>query len=150
VHVAALLTELALVVVVPFAAGVAVRSSVPARLVARAPRVATIAVSVLVWLVASTARLSSAYIGVVVALAVVIVVGAFLGSWIARFVDLTAGTSVVFAASMRDFAIAAGIVTAAFGARAAAPLGLYGIMVMLWGTGLVSALRRRRPAADRR
>ena len=37
---------------------------------------------------------------------------------------------------MRDFAIASGIAAAAFGAAAAAPLGLYGIMVMLWGTGL--------------
>jgi hypothetical protein len=42
---------------------------------------------------------------------------------------------------MRDFAIASGIAAAAFGTAAAAPLGLYGIMVMLWGTGVAGALQ---------
>ena len=47
--------------------------------------------------------------------------------------------------SMRDFAIAAGIASSAFGSDAAAPLGLYGIVVLVWGTA-VAGLLRRRPA----
>jgi len=50
---------------------------------------------------------------------------------------------------MRDFAIAAGLAAAAFGPAAAAPLGLYGIMVLVWGTAVGSALRgRAKPAPD--
>ncbi|HEX4396319.1 MAG TPA: hypothetical protein VH136_01665, partial [Trebonia sp.] len=44
--------------------------------------------------------------------------------------------------SMRDFAIAAGLATAAFGPAAAAPLGLYGILVLVWGTAAAGTLRR--------
>jgi hypothetical protein len=53
-------------------------------------------------------------------------------------------------ASMRDFAIAAGLAAAAFGAKAAAPLGLYGILVLVWGTGAAGTLRRRYVAAEPR
>jgi hypothetical protein len=45
---------------------------------------------------------------------------------------------------MRDFAIAAAIAAAAFGPAAAAPLGLYGILVLAWGTATAGVLRRRR------
>ena len=103
----------------------------------------TAAVTILVWLVASQAHLSDAYVGVVIALALLIVVGAIVGLALGRFLDAPAARSSIFAASMRDFAIASGIATAAFGAAAAAPLGLYGIMVMLWGTGLAGTLRHR-------
>jgi hypothetical protein len=44
---------------------------------------------------------------------------------------------------MRDFAIAAGIAATAFGPAAAAPLGLYGIVALVWGTALAGALRQR-------
>jgi hypothetical protein len=44
---------------------------------------------------------------------------------------------------MRDFAVAAGIAASAFGAAAAAPLGLYGILVLIFGTAAVALLRRR-------
>jgi hypothetical protein len=44
---------------------------------------------------------------------------------------------------MRDFTIAASLATAAFGTCAAAPLGLYGIIVLVWGTAAAGALRRR-------
>jgi hypothetical protein len=43
--------------------------------------------------------------------------------------------------SMRDFAIAAAIAAAAFGSEAAAPLGIYGIAVLLWGTGSAGFMR---------
>ena len=44
---------------------------------------------------------------------------------------------------MRDFAIAAGLAAAAFGPAAAAPLGLYGIAVLIWGTAVAGILRQR-------
>jgi hypothetical protein len=47
---------------------------------------------------------------------------------------------------MRDFAIAAGLADAAFGPAAAAPLGLYGILVLAWGTAAAGFLRRRQAA----
>ena len=46
--------------------------------------------------------------------------------------------------SMRDFAIAAALATAAFGPAAAAPLGIYGIAVLIWGTGSAGFMRGRR------
>jgi predicted Na+-dependent transporter len=45
--------------------------------------------------------------------------------------------------SMRDFAIAAALATAAFGPAAAAPLGVYGITVLIWGTGSAGFMRAR-------
>jgi hypothetical protein len=48
---------------------------------------------------------------------------------------------------MRDFAVAAGIAAAAFGPAAAAPLGAYGVLVLLAGS-LAAIIARRRPAAD--
>jgi hypothetical protein len=50
---------------------------------------------------------------------------------------------VLLTTSMRDFAIAAGLVTAAFGPAASAPLGLYGILVLVWGTAAAGFLRKR-------
>jgi hypothetical protein len=48
---------------------------------------------------------------------------------------------------MRDFAVAAGIAAAAFGPAAAAPLGAYGVLVLLAGS-LAAITARRRPAPD--
>jgi predicted Na+-dependent transporter len=44
---------------------------------------------------------------------------------------------------MRDFAIGAALAAAAFGPRAAAPLGLYGVIVLIWGTACAGLLRNR-------
>ncbi len=149
VHVGDLVVTLIVVVVIPFALGLLIRGRLGPGIRERAATVAAAAVTVLVWLVASQARLSSAYIAVVVALAVLIGVSAVVGAALGRLLDPTAGRSLVFATSMRDFAVASGIAAAAFGARAAAPLGLYGILVMLWGTGLAGTLpRRSAPDAD--
>jgi predicted Na+-dependent transporter len=51
---------------------------------------------------------------------------------------------VLLTTSMRDFAIAADLAIAAFGPAAAAPLGLYGIVVLIWGTAAAGVLRQRR------
>ena len=141
VHVRDLVVTLLVVVVAPFAVGLAIRARLRGGARQRASTAAVVAVTVLVWLVASQAHLSDAYVGVLFALAVLILTSAGAGLLLGRLVDAPSGRSVLFATSMRDFAIASGIAAAAFGTAAAAPLGLYGIMVMLWGTGVAGALQ---------
>jgi predicted Na+-dependent transporter len=51
-------------------------------------------------------------------------------------------TAIVLPTAMRDFAVAAGIATSAFGAAAAAPLGIYGILVLIFGSAAVYAVQR--------
>ncbi|MHB1929666.1 MAG: hypothetical protein ACYDEN_02845 [Acidimicrobiales bacterium] len=46
--------------------------------------------------------------------------------------------------SMRDFAVAAALASAEWGPAATAPLGLYGILVLVWGTGAAGFLRANR------
>jgi len=43
---------------------------------------------------------------------------------------------------MRDFAVASGIAASAFGAAAAAPLGIYGVLVLIFGTVAVYLTRK--------
>ena len=43
---------------------------------------------------------------------------------------------------MRDFAVAAGIAASAFGAAAAAPLGIYGLLVLIFGSAAAYAAGR--------
>jgi hypothetical protein len=45
---------------------------------------------------------------------------------------------------MRDFAVASGIAAAAFGPAAAAPLGIYGVLVMAWGALVARVVNRHR------
>ena len=49
---------------------------------------------------------------------------------------------------MRDFAIAAGLAATAFGPAAAAPLGLYGVLVLIWGSAVVGSQRVLTDAAS--
>ena len=69
-----------------------------------------------------------------------------------RAVRPAGGAALLLTTSMRDFAIAAALAAAAFGPRAAAPLGLYGVFVLVWGTGAAGFLRARasRPARGHR
>jgi predicted Na+-dependent transporter len=55
-----------------------------------------------------------------------------------------AAVALLLTASVRDFAIAVGLAVATFGPAAAVPLGLYGILVLVWGTTAAGVLRRRR------
>jgi hypothetical protein len=54
-------------------------------------------------------------------------------------------TAVLLPVAMRDFAVAAGIAAAAFGPAAAAPLGAYGVLVLLAGS-LAAIIARHHPA----
>ena len=163
-----IIANLALVVALPLAIGLAARAcaEVPprhenhsgaARLLAAArvlstaraettaSWVALAAVAALVALIAAEIRLSAAYLAVAAALLLFLagsaVVGRALGARAAR----PTATALLLTTSMRDFAIAAGLAAAAFGPAAAAPLGLYGVAVLVWGTAVAGALRQRTP-----
>jgi BASS family bile acid:Na+ symporter len=153
---AGVITNLAVVVALPLAAGIALRCLIPvtARFLAAdgaqraAARTAVAAVAVLVALVAAEVRLSAAYGSVAVALLLFLAATAVVGRVLGARSSRPAGAALLLTTSMRDFAIAAALATAAFGPAAAAPLGLYGVAVLVWGTAAAGFLRARaaRPA----
>ena len=160
-----IIANLALVVALPLAVGLAARacaeapprddSSGAARLLAatrvlstaRAERVASqtalAAVAALVALIAAEIRLSSAYLAVAGALLLFLLGSALVGRALGARAARPTATALLLTTSMRDFAIAAGLAAAAFGPTAAAPLGLYGIAVLVWGTAVAGVLRQR-------
>jgi predicted Na+-dependent transporter len=148
---AGVIANLALVVALPLAAGIALRSwvGVTARVLASgrakaiADRTAVAAVAALVALVAAEVHLTVSYAAVAGALALFLVASAVLGRALGVRSARPAGSALLLTTSMRDFAIAAALAASAFGPRAAAPLGLYGIAVLVWGTAAAGALRAR-------
>jgi predicted Na+-dependent transporter len=152
---AGVIENLAVVVALPLAAGVTARSWIPvtARALASeraettASRTALVAVAALVALVASEVHLAVSYLAVagalILFLAACAVIGRVLGAGAAR----PMGSALLLTTSMRDFAIAAALAAAAFGPASAAPLGLYGIFVLIWGTAAAGTLRAR-PRGD--
>jgi predicted Na+-dependent transporter len=161
-----IIANLALVVALPLAVGLAARACAEApppgasaaavnRLLAaarvlstaRAERVASrtalSAVAALVALIAAEIRLSSAYLAVAGALLLFLLGSALVGRALGARAARPTATALLLTTSMRDFAIAAGLAAAAFGPAAAAPLGLYGVAVLVWGTAVAGALRQR-------
>ena len=145
-HPTHIVVNLVLVVALPFAVGLAARAIRPLgdRSERAALTVATISVAALVGLIAAEIHFSAQYLAVAgslfLFLAASIVIGRLVGSSLPR----PSSSSVLLTISMRDFAIAAGLATAASGASTAAALGLYGVLVLLWGTGAAGWLRKRR------
>jgi len=146
---AGLLGNLALVIALPLAAGVAVRTawSPGAALDAAVRLVTVLALLLLLWQVASQIRLDSAYTRVIIALVVYVAGSTALGGILALRAPPAQATAILLPVAMRDFAVAAGIATAAFGPAAAAPLGAYGVLVLLAGS-LAAIIARRRPMPD--
>jgi predicted Na+-dependent transporter len=148
-----IITNLALVVALPLAAGLAARASAgrlaatrflaTPRAEAVAGRIALVSVAVLVALIAAEVHLSAAYLAVAAALLVFLLGSALAGRALGARAARPTATALLLTTSMRDFAIAAGLATAAFGPAAAAPLGLYGIAVLVWGTAAAGVLRQR-------
>jgi predicted Na+-dependent transporter len=142
-----IVASLALVVALPLAAGIGLRARVglPEEAARAASGTALLAVAALVALIAAEVRLSARYLiaggGLLVFLAGSAVAGRLLGTWLAG--SRAAGTALLLTTSMRDFAIAAGLASAAFGPAAAAPLGLYGVLVLVWGTLAAGIMRQR-------
>jgi predicted Na+-dependent transporter len=149
-----IIANLALVVALPLAVGIAVRGwdgRVPltagtlstARARRAASAVALFAVAALVALIAAEVHLSARYVAVAGALVVFLVCSALAGRLLGLRAPRPAAAALLLTTSMRDFAIAAGLATTAFGPAAAAPLGLYGILVLIWGTAAAGLLRQR-------
>jgi predicted Na+-dependent transporter len=145
---AGLLGNLALVIALPLAAGVALRTAwSPSPAVDDGFRLVTVlALLLLLWQVASQIKLDSAYISVIVALVVYVAGSAALGGILALRAPPARATAILLPVAMRDFAVAAGIAAAAFGPAAAAPLGAYGVLVLLAGS-LAAIIARRRLAS---
>lgn len=140
-----IVAHLALVVALPLAAGLALRATVPGsgRVAPAANATAVVTVAALVALVAAEVPLTAHYLTVVAALAVFGAGSALLGSLLATRAPSEVGRALLLTTSMRDFAIAAALAAAAFGPAASAPLGAYGILVLVWGTAAAGAFRKR-------
>jgi predicted Na+-dependent transporter len=151
----AIIANLALVVALPLAVGIVLRAWVPpaARVLSTdrseraAAAVALFSVAALVALIAAEVHLSARYGAVTAALVVFLAGSAVVGRLLGARSRPEAATALLLTTSMRDFAIAAGLATSAFGPAAAAPLGLYGILVLVWGTAVAGILRQRAAAA---
>jgi predicted Na+-dependent transporter len=143
-----ILVNLILVVAAPLAAGLTLRALTPIgpRVEHAAMVTVTVVVACLVALIAAEIHLSSRYVSVAGALLVFLIASACIGSVLGRGARRPVSSATLLTTSMRDFAIAAGLAAAAFGPDAAAPLGLYGILVLVWGTAVAGALRRRQRA----
>lgn len=108
-----------------------------------ASHVALAAVAALVALIAAEVHFSAGYAAVAAALVVFLLASVVVGRLLGLRAPRPLAAALLLTTSMRDFAIAAGLAAAAFGPAAAAPLGLYGILVLVWGTAAAGALRRR-------
>ena len=148
---AGVIANLAVVVALPLAVGIALRSwaspvsraLATARAETAAARTALAAVAALVALVAAEVHLTVSYAAVAGALALFLAATAVIGRLLGARSSRPAGAALLLTTSMRDFAIAAALAAAAFGPQAAAPLGLYGVAVLIWGTAAAGALRAR-------
>jgi len=145
IHPGRIIANLALIVGLPLAAGLALRArtGLTAGTERAASTTAVVAVAALVALIAAEVHLSARYLVVALALLVFLAGSALTGWLLSVGIARPAATSMLLTTSMRDFAIAAGLAAAAFGTAAAAPLGLYGILVLVWGTAVAGFLRRR-------
>jgi predicted Na+-dependent transporter len=142
-----LLSTLALVVALPLIAGSAMRSLDPfSGREQPVTRVAgTASLLVLLWEVASQLHLRASDARVLLALLAYLAGGVILGWLLAIGAAPAQRTAILLPTAMRDFAVAAGIAASAFGAAASAPLGIYGLLVLIFGTAAVYAARPRKP-----
>jgi predicted Na+-dependent transporter len=145
-HPGHIIVNLLIVVAMPLVIGISIRSmtGLPSGGETVAGATSTFTVAALVALVASEVHLSTRYVSVFIAIVLFVIASAAVGRLIGLGGSRSAMKAVLLTTSMRDFAIAAALATAAFGPRAAAPLGIYGITVLIWGTGSAGYMRRRR------
>jgi predicted Na+-dependent transporter len=102
----------------------------------------TVSLLVLLWEVASELQLRASDARVAAALLRYLACSAGLGWLLAAGAPPRQRSAIMLPTAMRDFAVAAGIAASAFGAPAAAPLGIYGILVLVFGTVAVYIIRR--------
>jgi predicted Na+-dependent transporter len=140
----ALLSTLALVVALPLIAGCAMRTLDPfgGRERSLIEILGIASLLVLLWEISSELRLRASEGRVAVALLAFLAGAGVLGWLLAHGAAPGRRTAVILPTTMRDFAVAAGIAASAFGIAAAAPLGIYGVMVLVFGAITVSVSRR--------
>ncbi len=145
-----LLSTLALVVALPLVAGSAMRSLEPfgGREQPIVRVAGTASLLVLLWEVASQLHLRAGDARVLLALLAYLAGGVVLGWLLAIGAPPAQRTAIVLPTAMRDFAVAAGIAASAFGTAAAAPLGIYGLLVLIFGAAAVYVARSRQPTPD--
>jgi len=145
VHPGHIVVNLIVVVALPLVAGLVVGAIRPLgdRGRGRALTIATVSVAGLVAVIAAEVHFSLGYLAVVGSLVLFVAGSIAIGRLVGRSSPAPVASSVLLTMSMRDFAIAAALASAAFSTAAAAPLGLYGVLVLLWGTGAAGWLRRR-------
>src|SRR5262249_19167043 len=135
------------VIALPLAAGMALRTVWSPQDDAVIRLVTVLALLLLLWQVASQIRLDSAYVAVIAALVIYVAGSAALGWVLALRAPAGQATAVLLPVGLRGVAVAAGIATAAFGPAAAAPLGAYGVLVLLFGS-LTATIARRPPGRE--
>lgn len=144
-HPVGLLATLALVVALPLAVGAALapvfRGRSPVIGLGRLGGV--LALVALLWEVASQVRLDAGFLVAAGLLVAFLGGAASLGTLVARGVDPAGRPGLVLPVAMRDFAVAAGIAAAAFGPGSAGVLGVYGLLVLAFGTLSARSLSRR-------
>lgn len=157
-----LLVRFALVVIAPLAVGIAVRSSGAAVPLSRGDAeregVAALAVVALVYAALSGTR-GAHGLGTATAAAVLfLAVSAVLAALARRATAPALAVPALLTVAMRDFAVAAALAAQAFGTRAGAVPGVYGVVMLLAGSiaagrlgrpGRARAARSEAPAADR-
>jgi predicted Na+-dependent transporter len=145
----ALLLSLLGIVGAPLAVAALIRSRLPARLLDRADTVssitASVAVLVLIWLVSGQAHLGVSYLRAGLALLLYLAGATLLAAVLTVRLPWQPKVSLLLPMAMRDFAIAAGIASQAFGSPASGALGLYGVLVLLLGA--TAARSGRRPVS---
>lgn len=143
-----LLTQLVLLVALPLTGGFTARAALKpsGRALSAGAVLGTLALLALIWLVASQITLDRAYAAVTLALLALLVGSAGLGRLLTIGLPPPRRLALTLPVAMRDFAVAAGIANTAFGPAAAAPLGIYGVLVLL--AGALTARRPRPPAAS--
>lgn len=128
------LATLAGVVALPLAAGAGLRrTTLGDSLSPLADPLAVATVTVLVWLVASQAELNAALVPAAGAVLAFLAISVAIGEAVAYRAPADTAHALRLSFAMRDFAVAAGAATTAFGPAAAAPAGLYGIAVLAYG-----------------
>ena len=139
-----LLFTLVLVVALPLIAGCAMRTLDPfgGRERSLIEVLGMASLLMLLWEISSELRLHASDGRVAVALLVFLAGAGGLGWLLARGAPRGQRTAVILPTTMRDFAVAAGIAASAFGIAAAAPLGIYGVMVLVFGAITVYMSRR--------
>ena len=142
---AGLLATLALVVALPLIAGCGMRTLdlFGGRERSLVEIVGMVSLLVLLWEIASELRLHASDVLVAVALLAYLAAAGVLGWLLALGAPAPRRTTVILTTAMRDFAVAAGIAASAFGIAAAAPLGIYGVMVLVFGAIVVYISKRR-------